>query len=183
VSRKSGNTFPVDIGFRLPETEKAATNLHVAPRQHRGEHLIRSDRGQLEILATAVEHLAAAVTQMTKNSRQNRNRSMTYAEAAAATGLSQDMLERMVSSGELKEGRHFIGVCQKSDKNGRKRFGRVLFHWNLLELMYEDHRLAAAAAVKKGEKSLTDQPEIEIKTSSKPRQNRSALNLDYGRKN
>lgn len=182
MSKSSAEKFPLNIGVKTPEAGEATTNLHVAPRQHRGEHIIRSDRGQIELLTTAIEKLVASVILMAQNnSRQNRNRPMTYAEAAAATGLSQDMLERMVSSGELEEGRHFIGFGKKADKNGRKRFGRVLFHWNLLEIMYEDRRLATAAAVKKGEKSLTDHPEI--KTSSKPRQNQSALNLDYGRTN
>lgn len=177
MSRKSGETFPANIGVKTPETGKAATNFHRAPRQH----FIRSDRGQLEILATAFDNLAAAVILMAQNSRQNRNMLMDYEEAAAATGLSRDMLERMVGSGELEEGRHFIGVGKKTDKNNRIRFGRVLFHWNLLELMFEDRRLAAAAATaKKGEKSLTNQPEVEIKTSSKPRQNQSALNFNYG---
>lgn len=181
MSKSSAEKFPLNIGVKTPEAGEATTNLHVAPRQHRGEHLIRSDRGQLEILATAVEHLAAAVIQIAQNSRPARNKPMDYDEAVAVTGLSRDMLERMVGSGELEEGRHFIGLGKKADKNGRIRFGRVLFHWNLPNLMFEDRRLTVAA--KKGEKLLTDQPEIEIKTSSKPRQNRSALNLDYGRKN
>lgn len=177
MSRNSGETFPVDIGFRLPEMEKAATSLHVAPRQHRGEHVIRSG-GQIELLTTAVEKLAASVILMAQNSRQNRNRPMTYAEAAAETGLSQAMLERMVSSGELEEGRHFIGFGKKADKNGRIRYGRILFHGNLLDFLFEDRRRA-----KKTEKALIAEPDTEKKASSKPRQNQSALNFNYGRNN
>lgn len=81
---------------------------------------------QLDVLASAVVSLTTVIAQQQLGNNR-RYSLMTYEEAALVTTLSTKKLEEMIHSGRLKEGRHYV-----------KEGSRVLFHYNLVDLLFED---------------------------------------------
>lgn len=90
---------------------------------------------------------------------------MTYETAAKVTTLGVSTLERLVSEGRFKEGRHYIreGI-------------RVLFHYNLVDLMFEDKIRPDDSFVE--EKSSSPAKATSVKPARVG--NKCGINLEYG---
>ena len=136
----------------------------------RRTHHQRIDRSQLDSLATAIEALTTAIVQTSFNNPLQL-KLMNYEEAEIATGLKRSKLESMVKSGRFREGRHYI-----------KEGTRILFHYNLIDLMFEDKLLGS----KNIDPDLARPPATPEPTKTnkpvKPGRNQSAINLNYARR-
>lgn len=146
----------------------------------------RIDASVHERIAGALEGLLEH--QKSTSGQPGLPRLMNYEEAAAATRLGRSTLESMVSSGRFQEGRHYI-----------KEGGRVLFHYRLVDLMFEDKLSISAIEPAATEAHSTTEQDMSVDeaaaataaekrkpSNQKPRcqnpKDEGSFNINYGKK-
>jgi hypothetical protein len=85
----------------------------------------RVDISVNERIACALEGLLAQ--QQSISGQTGWPKLMNFEEAVAATRLGRSTIESMIRSGRFRDGRHYV-----------KENGRVLFHYELVDRMFED---------------------------------------------
>jgi hypothetical protein len=128
-------------------------------------HRWRTDDSVHERIASALEALVAG--QKTVSNHTQRPKLMSYEEAAEVTGLKRSKLESMCQNGRFREGRHYI-----------KEGGRVLFHYNLPDLMFED-KFSPDKASNKNTDYEPSEGTPKKKPLNQPSQRGSRVNINY----
>lgn len=129
-------------------------------------HQSRRPKNLQERHVVALEKLVANLTRVTQVLAEDYF-GWTYEEAQKATTLSRTVLENLIATKKLVKGRHYIKI-------GR----RIIFNKDLVRLMFEDQLIEDKEIKRKAPSQKKAKP-LTIKTTRKPSDNPSGLDLNY----